>query len=130
MGHGIKSTFSFLALGLGLWIGIRFLLPLTFPFLLGLGLALTAEPLVHLLSKKAHFPRSLSAGVGVTLAFCAIALLVLSLGAFLVRELGLLAGVLPDLEGTALTGLSALQGWLLDITATHPRASVHCCSTM
>lgn len=122
MGHGIKSTLSLLALGLGLWIGVRFLLPLTFPFLLGLGLALAAEPLVQLLCRGLRFPRGLSAGVGVTLTFGAMALLVLSLCAFLVRELGLLAGVLPDLEGTALTGLAALQNWLLELSDHAPRS--------
>lgn len=122
MGHSIKSTFSLLALFFGTWLGIRFLLPLVFPFLLGLGLALAAEPLVHLFVKKAHFPRALSAGLGVTLAFCSITLLFLSLCAFLVRELGMLAGVLPDLEGTALSGLSLLQSWLLDMTSHAPQS--------
>ena len=40
MGYGIKSTFTLLALFLGGWLGVRFLLPLLFPFLLGLALAL------------------------------------------------------------------------------------------
>lgn len=119
MTHGIKFTFLLLGL-LGMFLGLRFLLPLVFPFLLGLGLALAAEPLVHLLSGKAHLPRPLAAGLGVSLAFSAMALLVVCLGAFLVRELGLLAGVLPDLEGTALSGLSALQNWLLNMTAHAP----------
>ena len=122
MGHSIKSTISAFSLLLGLWLGIRFLLPLIFPFLLGLGLALAAEPLVHLLSRKAHFPRALAAGLGVTLAFCSIALMLLTLGAFLVRELGMLAGVLPDLEGTALSGISLLQNWLLDMTDHAPQS--------
>lgn len=120
MGYGIKSTFTLLALFLGGWLGMRFLLPLLFPFLLGLALALAAEPLVHLLAGKARLPRVLAAGLGVTLTFCAAALLLLSLGAFLLRELALLAGVLPDLEGTALSGISLLQNWLLEVTAHAP----------
>lgn len=122
MGRSIKSAFYFLSLLLILWLGLVFLLPLLFPFLLGLGLALAAEPVVALLAGKARLPRVMASGVGVTLAFCAVSLLILALGAFLLRELGLLAGVLPDLEGTALTGLSALQSWLLDISGHAPQS--------
>lgn len=122
MGHSIKSAFCFLSLLLVLWLGLVFLLPLLFPFLLGLGLALGAEPLVALLADKARLPRVIAAGVGVTLTFCAVGLLLLSAAAFLIRELGLLAGVLPDLEGTALTGISALQGWLLDVSGHAPQS--------
>ena len=118
----IRSGLSLLFLLLGLWLGLRFALPLLFPFLLGLGLALSAEPVVALLAERARLPRILASGIGVSLAFCAIGLTVLALVAFLVRELGLLAGILPDLEGTALTGLSALQGWLLDISAHAPQS--------
>lgn len=123
MGAGIKSAISIFTLFLALWLGIRFLLPLLLPFLMGLGLALTAEPLVKLLHRRAHFPRVLAAGLGVTLAFCSLALLLLSVAAFLVRELGLLAGVLPDLEGTAMSGISLLQNWLLNMTG-HAPASI------
>ena len=122
MGHSIKSALTLLALFLGGWLGLRFALPLLFPFLLGLGLALAAEPVVTLLDRRAGLPRVVAAGLGVTLAFCAMGLIVLALFAFLLRELGLLAGVLPDLEGTALTGISALQGWLLEVSAHAPQS--------
>ena len=122
MGHSIRSGLTVLGLFLLGWIGVRFALPLLFPFLLGLGLALAAEPLVALLAGRGKLPRALAAGLGVTLAFCAAALTVLALFGFLIRELGLLANVLPDLEGTALTGISALQGWLLDLAAHAPQS--------
>ena len=122
MAHSIKSTFTLVILFFGGWLGVRFLLPLLFPFLLGMALALAAEPLVSLLSVRARLPRPLAAGLGVTLAFCAITLLVLVFFAFLVRELGLLAGILPDLEGTALAGLSALQNWLMEISSHAPQS--------
>ena len=32
---------------LAIWLGIRYLLPLALPFLIGTGLALAADPLVH-----------------------------------------------------------------------------------
>lgn len=122
MGQNMKSLFWFLSALLVLWLGVGFVLPLLFPFLLGLGLALSAEPLVGLLAGKLRLPRAMAAGIGVSITFCALGLLLMSLAAFVLRELGLLAGVLPDLEGTALTGLSALQNWLLDICSHAPQS--------
>lgn len=122
MAHSIKSFFILLALFLGIWLGVRFALPLLFPFLLGLGLALAAEPLVQLLHGRARFPRPLAAGLAVSLAFAALGLLVLAFFALLLRELGMLAGILPDLEDTTRTGLNALQGWLLELSDHAPQS--------
>lgn len=95
-------------------------MPLCFPFLLGTGLALLAEPLVRILSRRLRLPRGIAAGLGVAAAFSAVALLVLLLLAFLIRELGILAGILPDLTETTRSGLSLLQNWLLDLAAKAP----------
>lgn len=92
------------------------------PFLLGLGLALAAEPMVCFLSKRCHIPRSICTGIGVSMAFCFLAMLILILCAFLVRELTVLAGILPDLEGTVRTGVRQLQFWLTDLSSHAPKA--------
>lgn len=117
-----KTIFTFLSAFLAAWLGIRYLLPLTLPFLLGTGLALTAEPMVSFFCKHMRTPRPIAAGIGVSMAFCCIALLLLLACAFLVRELGLLAGVLPDLEDTARAGISSLEGWLLELTSHTPQS--------
>lgn len=104
-----------------LWLGGKFLLPLCFPFLLGLGLALAAEPAVRLLCARLHLPRGLAAGLGVTAAFLGLTMLVLLLLAFLVRELGILAGILPDLTETARAGVSLLQNWLMELAGRTPQ---------
>ena len=106
--------------GLSLWLGVKFLFPLCFPFLLGMGLALSAEPLVKLLCTRLRFPRGISAAVGVTVAFGGLTILVLLILAVLVRELGILAGILPDLTRTAQSGISLLRNWSLDMTARTP----------
>lgn len=98
------------------------MLPLCFPFLLGTGLALAAEPVVGLLSRPGRLPRPVSAGIGVTAAFLGLALLVLLLLAFLVRELGVLAGILPDLTQTAQSGIQLLQNWLMDLAGKTPQS--------
>lgn len=122
MRSGTKSLLSAISICFLLWLGGKFLLPLCFPFLLGAGLALTAEPLVRFLCKRARLPRSISAGIGVTVAFLGLTMLLLQLLAFLVRELGLLAGVLPDLSETAQSGISLLQAWLEDLTGRTPQS--------
>ncbi len=120
MRPGVKAAFLYLGIFLVFWLGIRYLLPLILPFLLGAGLALTAEPMVSFFCKRMRMPRPAAAGIGVSMAFCCIALLLLMAAAFLVRELGLLARVLPDLEDTALSGISSLQSWLLELASLTP----------
>ena len=45
MHWGTRNVLSVLSTCFLLWLGIKFLLPLCFPFLLGAGLAVAAEPL-------------------------------------------------------------------------------------
>lgn len=122
MRSGTGSILSVIGVCLFAWLGGKFLLPLCFPFLLGTGLALTAEPLVKLLCTRLHLPRGAAAGIGVTAAFLGLAMLVLLVLAFLVRELSVLAGVLPDLTDTARSGITLLQNWLMDMTGRMPQS--------
>ena len=112
MRSGTKTTLSFLSVFLIVWLGMRYLLPLCFPFLLGTGLALLAEPVVRFLCRRLYFSRPIAAGVGVTAVFFSTGVMVLLLCAILVRELGALAGILPDLTRTAQSGILLLQNWL------------------
>lgn len=120
MGPVSKKVFSFLSVFLCIWLFARYLLPIFFPFLLGLGLAFTAEPMVEFFSKKLRFPRPLAAGLGVSGAFCFLMLLLALICAFFVRELRYLAGVLPALEQTARSGIAFLENWLLGLADRAP----------
>ena len=104
------------------WLAIRFFLPLFSPFVLGTLLALSAEPMVRFLHKKLHIPRSISAGIGISMAFSLLAMLLLCLCAFLVRELSSLGKVLPDLGQTAKAGFSLVQNWLLQLSSHSPES--------
>lgn len=119
---GIRGILAAAGSCLLFWLGGKLLLPLFFPFLLGLGLALAADPLVKLLSTAVKLPRSLAAGIGVTAVFAGLSLLVLLVLAFLVRELGVLAGILPDLTQTARSGISLLQNWLMNMADRTPQS--------
>ena len=103
------------------WLTIRFFLPLFSPFVLGTLLALSAEPMVRFLHKKVHVPRSISAGIGVSMTFFLLSMILLCLCAFLIRELGSLGSVLPDLGQTAKTGFSLVQNWLLQLSSHTPK---------
>ena len=104
------------------WLTLHFFLPLFSPFLLGFLLALSAEPMVRFLHRKLRIPRSVSAGIGVSMAFSLLAMVLLCLCAFLIRELGALGQVLPDLGQTAKTGFSLIQNWLLQLSSHTPES--------
>lgn len=115
-----RKFFILLGTFLAICLGIRYLLPLLFPFLLGTGLALAADPLVRFCQKRLHFPRAAATGVGVSVTLLLTVALLIILAALLVRELSILAGVVPNLEDTARQGLSLLESWLLGIVNRTP----------
>lgn len=113
-----KSFFVLLGAFLAAWIGLKYLLPLLFPFLLGLLLALASEPVVKLLAGK--IPRGGAAAIGVSLTIVLLASLLTLALAVLIKELGLLGRVLPDIGSTAVEGLNALEGFLLELAQSTP----------
>lgn len=115
-----RKLFRFLFGGLLLWAVIRYFLPIMSPFALGAGLALAAEPGVHFLCRRLHLPRGAAAGLGVGFLFCIICVLITVLFTFVFRELGVLAGILPDMEITVRDGLDALRDWLLTLSEKTP----------
>lgn len=113
-GLALILTFS------AVWLFARWLLPLCFPFLLGLALALAAEPVTALLHNRLRVPRGASGCIGVAMAFFLLAMALLLVCAFLVRELGALARILPDLEQAAQSAAAMAQSWLMDLTRHLP----------
>lgn len=122
MRSGTKNILSVVSTCFLLWLGGKFLLPLCFPFLLGTGLALAAEPAVRFLCSRLHLPRGLAAGIGVMTAFLGITMIFMLILAFFIRELGSLAGVLPDLSETARSGIALLQNRLMSIAGRMPQS--------
>lgn len=105
---------------LAAWLGVKYLLPLAMPFLLGGGLALAAEPAVRLFQQRLKLKRGTAAGIGVSVTLLFLAAVAALAGALAVRELGELARALPELEGTARQGLTVLQDWLLSLAGRLP----------
>lgn len=121
MKNSFVDALRILAAFAAAWVAVRFLLPLFLPFVLGLGLAMAAEPVAGFLCRRGA-PRALGAGIGVTITFCLLTLAVLFLGALVLRELRLLAGVLPALGQAAQSGLTLLQQWGLSLAERLPQS--------
>lgn len=85
---------------LGVWLCIKYLLPIAMPFLLGFLLALAAEPAVRTGTRLLKLPRWAASGIAVTFTLVLLMTLLGGLGAVAVKELGILAGRLPDLQET------------------------------
>lgn len=99
--HGFRRLVAAAVVFFATWLGVKYLLPLAMPFLLGALIALAAEPAVDFLCRRTGMGRGAAAGLGVsgTLLF-AVCLLWL-LGSLAVRELGNLTGAVPELAQTA-----------------------------
>lgn len=121
MGFPRQTLLSMLAVFAAVWLTGKYLLPLISPFLLGAALALAAEPMVRFLNRRVRIPRTVSTAIGVSMAFCLLALLLLTLCAFALRQLKALAGILPNLEETARTGLALVQTRLLELASHAPQ---------
>ena len=63
MGSEIRKVLAFAASSLALWLGLRYLMPVVLPFVLGAGMALAAEPGVRFLCSRLRLPRGLAAGI-------------------------------------------------------------------
>ena len=105
---------------LGLWILLRYGLPILLPFGLGLALAIAAEPSVKVLTKKLHLPRPVATGIGVTAVCVLVLALATILIALLVRQAGQLSRIMPELPSAAQQGLDSLQSWLLSLSSKAP----------
>ena len=98
----------------------RYLLPLLLPFLLGALLAASAEPLVSFLCTKLRLKRPVAAGIGISIAISFLALVVMVLGAFTLRQLKNLALYLPELEHTLQLGMDSADRTLRSLTQRVP----------
>ncbi len=103
-----------------LWLAVRYLLPLLFPFLLGALIALGAEPAVRFASRKLRLKRGFAVGVGVSMTLVLLIAVLSMAGALAVKELTSLAGRIPQLTQTAQQGIVLLQDWLIDAAEHAP----------
>ena len=118
--HTLRKVLTLVLFAFAVWLCLRLLLPVSLPFLLGGALALGSEPMTNFLHTRLRLPRGAAAAVSVTAAFCFLGFTVLILCALLLRQLRVLAGLLPNLEDAARSGLSVLSLRLLEGIARLP----------
>ncbi len=116
----VRKALTFTGVFLAVFLSIRYLGPLLMPFFLGSLLALAAEPAVRLGVQKLRLPRALSSGVGVTVTLVLLTATVWLVGALTVKELGQLAGAMPNIQQTVGQGLTLLQDFLIGIADRAP----------
>ena len=113
----LKKPVTAVLLAASVWLGVKYILPVILPFLLGALLALAAEPVVSFYVRRLHMPRGLAAGVGVSLTLVLVAGLVSLLAAVMVKEIGNLARAVPNLAA----GAAVLQDWLISLADKAPQ---------
>lgn len=116
----LKGVFVLTGGILGGWFFTRYALPVLFPFLLGAGLALAAEPMVFLLHSRLKLKRWLASGIGVSGVFFLLITLLVLVGALLFRQAGKVTALVPELAQSVQQGMSSLENWLLRSASTAP----------
>ena len=116
----LRKLLTVAALLLGIFLGLRYLLPLIFPFLLGGVLAIAAEPIVRFGCTQLHLPRAAASAIGILMSFSFLAMMLLILAALLVRELSILSGILPGLADSIRAGMRSVSAWLLALAQKAP----------
>lgn len=116
----VRKLLTLSALLASLFLGVRYLLPLLFPFLLGGALALAAEPIVRFGCRRLRLPRPVSAGIGVGMSFSFLAMVILMLAGLVLRQLRALTGILPSLEESIRGGMDSVSARLLELAAKAP----------
>lgn len=116
----LRKWLSIMGVFLVVWLGTKYLLPVLLPFLLGAVLAVAAEPVVRLGTRKLKLPRGVATGVGVSLMLIFLAGILSLLGALAVKEVGVLARSLPAVEQTVQQGMVAVQDKLISLVQPLP----------
>lgn len=120
MGSTSKRCLRFCAALLAAWLGLRLVLPLMYPFLLGTLLALGAEGAADFLERRLRLPRFLAAGLAVGALVAGLGGLMLLLAALAVSQLGGLCEALPSIAATVRSGLALLENRLLSLGSGLP----------
>lgn len=106
------------------WLSFRFLLPIAMPFLLGIYLALAAEPAVRLLHGRLNMPRPAASALAVSAACLLTATILTLLAGVLMGQLSRLRDVLPRLEDAVTQAMTLLRQWLHTVAERLP-AKLH-----
>lgn len=123
LSNALGKILTVIGLLAGIWLGVKYLFPVLLPFLVGLAVALAAEPAVGFGVKRLGFSRGVAAGVGVSLTLALLTGILSVVGALTVKELGSLASALPDVQKTVEQGMFLLEDWLVGMAEKMPEGA-------
>lgn len=118
--HGWRRLLSVIAVFVVVWLCLRYLYPFFLPFMLGLALALAADPFVNFLQERLHWRRRPSIFAAVTAVLGLLAGAAALLGTALVRRTAALAGQLGALAGQAAQGMTTVRSWAMELASSAP----------
>ena len=120
--RGWMRVLAVIGIFVAVWLSLRYLYPLFLPFLLGLALALAAEPLAKFFCDRLRWRRRPAVFAAVTGVLALMAALGTLIGSLIVRRAAALAGGFSDLAGRAAEGLTAARHWATELAALAPEA--------
>lgn len=104
----------------GLWVSVRYLLPVLLPFLLGTLVALSAEPAVRFLQEKLRIPRGIISFFVISMGLFMLIALICVLGAVAYRELRSIASELPAFFKAISVGVEKFRQWAIAFVSRAP----------
>ena len=120
--HGWKRLLAVIGVFLSVWLSLRYLYPLFLPFLLGLALALAAEPVANFLQEHFHWRRDPAVFAAVTAILALLTAAGAALGTLVIRRAAALAGGLSALAEQAAEGLTTARHWCLELISLAPES--------
>ena len=118
--HGWKRFTAVIGVFLGVWLVLRYLFPLFLPFLLGLAVALAAEPFGNIFQERLHWRKNAACSAAVTVCLLLFLLILILSGAIVIRRTAVLAGSLGDTAQQMSVGLVTIRDWALSLCARAP----------
>ncbi len=102
------------------WVLIKYLLPVSVPFLLGTLIAFGSEPGVSLLQNRFHWPRVPAVGLCVSLTLLLFLGLTGLVTAVILKELGSVAQYAPAVSRTVEQGMVVLEDFMVSLADRAP----------
>lgn len=104
------------------WLSLKYLLPVVFPFVLGLVFALMVEPGVRFLQRRLKLPRNVASVFGMGGSFLMLMTLVWLVGAVAYRELTVLSAGLPGMLEQISQTTGKVRSWAMGMAARAPES--------
>lgn len=118
--HGWKRGAAVAGVFVAVWLCLRYLFPLFFPFMLGFALALAAEPFGKFFRGRLRWHQAPAAFAGVSIALALVLGTLWLAGAAAVEQAAKLAGSLEGAAEQLSSGVQTLRSWSVELASRAP----------